>query len=105
MGDNRVKFKYIFEKDYNPKYVNGAFGSITPHGEVALNFYFERSALPYEQDFALNSDGMLGDCLGEKPEEMSYVRYVQNGLILSQEDARGIAHWILGLVDGENEGD
>ena len=53
MDQNNVKFKYIFDPAYNPKYANGAFGNITPHGEVALNFYFERSALPYEQEFAL----------------------------------------------------
>ena len=103
MEQNKVKFKYIFDSAYNPKYANGAFGNITPHGEVALNFYFERSALPYEQEFALDEDGVLGECVGEQPEEVSYVRYVQNGLILNKEDARGIANWLLSLVDGESE--
>ena len=56
MEQNKVKFKYIFDSAYNPKYANGAFGNITPHGEVALNFYFERSALPYEQEFALDEE-------------------------------------------------
>lgn len=28
----KIKFKYIFKDDYNPKYVNGAFGGISPQG-------------------------------------------------------------------------
>lgn len=43
MDQNNVKFKYIFDPAYNPKYANGAFGNITPHGEVALNFYFKEA--------------------------------------------------------------
>lgn len=29
----KIEFKYIFEKDYNPKYVNGAFGGMSPTGK------------------------------------------------------------------------
>ena len=43
MEQNKVKFKYIFDSAYNPKYTNGAFGNITPHGEVALNFYLKEA--------------------------------------------------------------
>ena len=31
-----LKFKYIFDNNYNPKYINGAYGGITPKGEIAL---------------------------------------------------------------------
>ncbi len=40
--NNSFKFKYVFDDDYNPKYVNGAFGGVNPQGEINLNFYMER---------------------------------------------------------------
>lgn len=103
MENNSVKFRYIFENDYNPQYANGAFGGITPHGEVVLNFYFERSGLPYTQEFALNNDGTIGDMTGIEPEESKYVRYIQNGVIMTQKDARSFAQWIIQMLDEEGE--
>lgn len=104
MDDNMVKFKYVFDKTYNQQYANGAFGGITPHGEVVVNFYFERSGLPYEQTFSLKDDGTIGDLVQTEPEEFKFVRYIQNGIILSRQDARGIAEWLLEVLD-EDEGE
>lgn len=39
---NELKFKYIFDDSYNPVYVNGAHGGVTPRGELVVNFYLER---------------------------------------------------------------
>lgn len=101
MDENTVKFKYIFDDAYNPKYVNGAFGGITPNGEVVVNFYFERAGLPIEQEFKLQEDGSIGELCASEPEEFKFVRYVQGGITMSQTDARGVAEWLLGML---NEG-
>lgn len=100
MEENRVKFRYIFDDRYNPQYANGAFGGITPHGEVVLNFYFERMNIPYEQEFSLQPDGTVGALQKNEPDS-KYIRYVQNGVILSQQDARAFAQWLLKLLDEE----
>jgi len=44
-----ITYKYIFEKDYNPLYVNGAQGGINPLGEIVIDFYLERNAIPVSQ--------------------------------------------------------
>lgn len=105
MGDNTVKFKYIFDNDYNPKYANGAFGNATPNGEIVVHFYFERDALPYEQEFELKKGGFLGECIKREPENKKYIRYVQSGLILTREEAKGLGEWLINLASTEMEED
>lgn len=41
-----IKIKYIFRDHYNPVYANGAYGGITPSGEIVASFYFEKHPLP-----------------------------------------------------------
>ena len=43
-----IVFKYIFNYAYNPVYVNGAHGGLSPRGELVMNFYLERPPLPEE---------------------------------------------------------
>ncbi|HOE88612.1 MAG: hypothetical protein BWY50_00849 [Spirochaetes bacterium ADurb.Bin315] len=99
----KIEFKYIFEKDYNPKYVNGAFGGMSPTGEMVVNFYLERMPLPYS-DFHDVKEGQVGDLTGREPEDYdsTIVRYIQNGIVLSLEHAKAIHNW-LGLHIAEAE--
>jgi hypothetical protein len=89
--------KYLFEEDYNPKYVNGGYGGINPKGEIVLNFYLERSALPTSQTFKIN-DGKLESEITEerKPSDHknSFVRYIQNGIVLNLQSAKEIKSWL-----------
>lgn len=41
-----VEYKYIFADDYNPVYANGAVGGPGTRGEIAINFFVERPAVP-----------------------------------------------------------
>lgn len=92
----RIKFKYIFDQSYNPRYVNGAYGGLTSDKEIVVNFYFERSGLPYSQTMEVLSNGKLGPEIERNPhEEYPYfVRVVENGVILSLKSARKIHKWL-----------
>lgn len=94
--NNEVKFKYIFEKDYNPKYVNGAYGGVSPTGEIVVNFYLERIPIPYEDTHELKDNGQIGELIKREPNdiEQSVIRYVQNGVILSLEQAKALHSWL-----------
>lgn len=37
----KVKFSYIKDENYAPKYSNGAIGGITSKGEIVVNFFTE----------------------------------------------------------------
>lgn len=102
MGGYTAKFKYIFDRDYNPKRANGAFGGLTPQGEVVMNFYMERAAVPYEQEFVLNEDGTLGDCIRTEPAEFKFIRYMQGGVIMTREEAKNLAVWLESLLQEES---
>jgi hypothetical protein len=96
-SDPTIKFKYIFTFDYNPVYVNGAHGGITPRGEIVANFYLERPPLPNEIVHAINPDGTIGaDIVDVDPKDLnsSLVRYVSNGVVLSYQNARDLHGWL-----------
>lgn len=80
-----LKFKYKFSEEYNPVYANGAFGGVTPNGELVVNFYLERHAIPKSQTMALAPDGKLGEEIEREPDDhkSSMVRYVGPGVVLS----------------------
>ena len=91
-----VNFKYIFNYAYNPVYVNGAHGGISPRGELVMNFYLERPPLPNEITHEINPNGTIGEVVSEDPEDLknSMVRFIDNGVILNYESARNIHFWI-----------
>jgi hypothetical protein len=93
---DKIKFKYIFQDDYNPKYVNGAFGGISPQGEIVLNFYLERVALPRSQTYSVK-EGLALSEISEQREpgdhESSVVRFVENGIVLDLAHAEDIHRW------------
>ena len=91
-----IAFKYIFNYAYNPVYVNGAHGGISPRGELVMNFYLERPPLPEEIRHAINPNGTIGEVTAEEPHNLgsSMVRYIDNGVVLNYESARNIHYWI-----------
>ena len=95
--DPSITFKYIFKYDYNPIYVNGAHGGISPRGEIIANFYLERPPLPNEITHAINPDGSIGtEVVAVDPEDLnsSIVRYVSNGVVLSHQNAKALHGWL-----------
>ncbi len=91
-----IEFKYIFSDDYNPIYINGAFGGISSKKEIIANFYLERFGIPYSQTHQLGPDGKLGDEIERTPaqDHPYYVRVIQSGVILSLESAKRLHKWI-----------
>lgn len=91
-----IAFKYIFNYAYNPVYINGAHGGISPRGELVMNFYLERPPLPSEVRHEVNPNGTIGNVTAEEPHNLgsSMVRFIDNGVILNYESARNIHYWI-----------
>jgi len=89
-----LTFRYIFDDLYNPVYVNGAYGGLSPRGEIVMNFFLERTGLPYSQTHAVGDDGTLGKVVGKEPEDQVVVRFVTTGIVLSTESAKTIHKWL-----------
>lgn len=95
--DQEITFKYIFKYDYNPAYINGAHGGISPRGEIVANFYLERPPLPNEITHAINADGSIGaDVIAADPENLDriIVRYVSSGVVLNYQNAKVMHGWL-----------
>jgi hypothetical protein len=90
------KFKYVFTYDYNPVYVNGAHGGVTPRGELVVNFYQERQPLPNAVTHELNPNGTIGKEVAVEPGDLnkSLVRFVSNGVVLTHQTARELHYWL-----------
>lgn len=96
MEKMKFKFKYIFPDDYNPIYVNGAYGGISYKAEIIVHFFLERTPLPNSVTHIVNEDGTLGEEVQREPEDhaTSIVRYVNSGIILNLEEAKSVHKWL-----------
>jgi hypothetical protein len=95
-GKPQITFKYIFTYDYNPEYVNGAHGGVSPRGELIMNFYLERPPLPNSVSHEINRNGTIGPEATVDPADLntSIVRYVSTGVVLSLQTARELHGWL-----------
>ena len=93
---NEIKFKYVYADNYNPAYINGAHGGLTPRGELVVNFYLERLDLPSSITHELLPNGALGSEVSQEPADTknSLVRFIESGIVLSYENARIIHGWL-----------
>jgi len=99
MNKSKIKFKYKFNEYYNPVYVNGAHGGINPKREIVINFYLERSPLPVSQEYEIQNNKLVNETSTPEDLKMSFIRYVENGIILSLESAKDIHKWIGKHID------
>ncbi|WP_243374282.1 hypothetical protein [Geotalea sp. SG265] len=93
---NELKFKYVFDNAYNPVYVNGAHGGVTPRGELVVNFYLERQPLPNSISHEIAPNGSIGRESAVEPADLhhSFVRYISSGVVLSHQTAEEIHFWL-----------
>ncbi|HEX9078443.1 MAG TPA: hypothetical protein VF795_02565 [Desulfuromonadaceae bacterium] len=98
MAQNKpeIKFKYIFNYGYNPVYVNGAHGGVSPRGELVMNFYLERIALPESLTHEINPNGTIGNEVASEPEDLknSLVRFIDTGVVMNYQSARDLLLWL-----------
>jgi hypothetical protein len=93
---DKVKFKYKFLDNYNPKYVNGAYGGIGPRGELIINFYLERQPIPKEESHSIDQEGGVQELLTRTPEDLGQqvIRFVETGIVLNYESGKRIHDWL-----------
>ncbi|WP_224982749.1 hypothetical protein [Geomonas agri] len=95
-NQNEMTFKYIFTYDYNPVYINGAHGGISPRGELVINFYLERQPLPNAISHEITAAGQIGPETEVEPSDLgrSLVRQVINGIVVNHQTARELHYWL-----------
>lgn len=88
----QITYKYKYDSNYNPKYANGAYGGISPLGEIIVHFYLERTPLPNTQTVQIGNHPNPEFT----PEDLSssLVRFIDTGVILNYNAARELHRWL-----------
>ncbi len=90
-----IKFKYICSPLYNPVYINGAYGGVSPQGEINVNFYLERKGLPKYHEFYVDNKGKMTEkSIIPEDHKMSMVRVVETGITMNLRGAKGVHKWL-----------
>lgn len=95
----KLKFKYVFDRNYNPAYTDGVHGSITPNNMIVMNFFNERAPLPTSMTYELDERGMLIDdtcVITPAVEEGTFdvIRFIESGITLNLDAATKIRDWL-----------
>lgn len=92
----KIKCKYIFKDEYNPVYVNGAQGGINLQGEILINFYLERHALPISNTYEIEDGKLNSTAIESEPTDLSssFVRVIENGVLMNYQTAKEIHKWL-----------
>jgi hypothetical protein len=91
-----ITFKYIFNYSYNPTYVNGAQGGLSPRGEIVIHFYHERPAIPNAITHEITPQGAIGQETAVEPADLAQtmVRFIDTGVVMNHENARMFHTWL-----------
>lgn len=92
----KITFNYHFSENYNPIYVNGAYGGVGPKGEIIINFFLERPGIPISHTHEINNDGSLSSKPKSVPQNplSNTIRFIETGIVLSFESAKRIHTWL-----------
>ena len=103
MENRRLEVKYIFNEDYNPDYATGAYGGLSPNGDIVMNFYQERSAIPNYTIVEFDENGRASS-VKNKPEILPVIRYIVSGVTMNLDAAKQLNIWLNGLIEQAEKG-
>ncbi len=104
----KIKFVYSKPEEVRPIYVNGAYGGISPRGELICNFFFERPDLPKEERMPLIEGKPQVELtehtfpISHTPDELVIRRDINAILIIPVQEISSIANWMLDKLKASN---
>jgi hypothetical protein len=104
----KIKFVYSKPEEVRPIYVNGAYGGISPRGELICSFFFEHPDLPKEERMSLIEGKPQVEKIertfpiGHAPDEVVIRRDINVILIIPAHEISTIANWMLDKLKASN---
>jgi len=93
-----VKFIYSKSEDYKLHYINGAYGGLTPRGDLICNFFFEYRELPEEEEHIVEGDQLRLKTEGINAGPREVLRDMKTGVIMTPAQAEKLANWLMEKV-------
>jgi hypothetical protein len=84
---------YIKTPSYRTYHVDGAYGGITPNGNIYCEFFIDRNVTPKSIVYNINDKGRLGKpkkVIGKK----GIVREIECGIAVDIRTARALKNWL-----------
>ncbi len=94
----RVEFRYLKSTAFRVIHADGAWGGLTPRGDIHMVLYNERPTIPDVTANELNPDGSLGKEIGKVWKE-GMVREVEVDVIMSYPTAKALLTWLSTKVE------
>ncbi len=93
-----ITFHYIKSNFFRVIRVDGAYGGLSPHGDIHMAVYNQRQPIPVQTTNLITPDGKLGDESGKVARE-GIVREVEVDINCSPSVARTLAKWLIEKAD------
>lgn len=102
-GEKIIKADYIKSNYFRVIHADGIFGGLTPQGNIQMEVWSERQAIPKQSSFRIVTEGD-GPALGEEIVEQrvsrdAFIREVEAGIVISHELAKAMIVWLQTRVD------
>ena len=94
----RFTFHFIKSNHFRVIHGDGAWGGITPGGNLAIVFYSERMPIPQSIEHEITQDGTLGQRTNLESKQ-GVVREMEVEVVVNLEAAKGILNWLRGQID------
>jgi hypothetical protein len=91
-GPESVNISYIKSNFFRVVYAEGAFGGVSPRGQISFALYNERIPIPKQGQATLGPDGKLSEVPTDTRDGM--VREVEVEVIMSIAEAAELARWL-----------
>ena|SRR5436190_23367808 len=96
--DRKFKFHFVKSNFYRVIHVDGAWGGMSPKGNIQISVFNERTPIPREVTHEMIAEGdhySLGkEVASERVGKDGVVREVEADLVLSIDTAEGLYHWL-----------
>lgn len=88
-----VKINYIKTPSYRSYHADGAYGGVTPKGNIYCEFFIDRNVTPQVVEHALSSDGIIGAVKKTYGKE-GIVRQIECGISMDIATAISFRDWL-----------
>jgi hypothetical protein len=88
-----MEFRFLKGNSFHAVHVDGAWGGVTPRGDIHMVVYSERPAIPDKVIHEIIAGHFLGGQVGEEGAG-GLVREAEVDLIMSLQTAKGMAVWL-----------
>lgn len=92
-----VEISFVRDQEYKVYPATGAWGGVSPNGEVYVDFFVEKRQTPDKLVLDFEGTKQVGE--RREPDPQNLVRECLAGLVLDPSTARSIGEFLLSLAD------